>query len=687
MPNELLIEVGLEELPASFLKQALSSIEAAAHELLAGARLTPTSIEVLGSPRRIALRVRGLPERQPDRQEVVQGPPWAAAFDDAGVPKNGAVGFAKKQGVPVESLIAVETERGKYVAANVFEPGQEAKAVLPELLHTLCGRISFPKSMRWGEGTFAFGRPVHWLVGLFGADVVPFQFAGLTAGRSTRGHRFLAPDAFDLADASEYEARLAAAHVIVDMKQKKQRMHEALVAAATAAGGELLPDDFLLEECTSLVEEPFVVPGTIAQQFLELPDAVIVSVMRDHQRYFAVRKLDGSLLPTYLNVVNTALAPATIAKGNDRVLRARLADAQFFVREDRKVPLASRIARLDQVTFQTKLGSVGAKIRRVEQLARALAPAAGVPVDEASQVAMLCKMDLDALIVFEFPELQGLMGRFYALAEGLPAPIADAIADHYKPTGASDAPAPTALASVVAVADRADTLVGCFGIGLVPTGSADPFALRRATLSLVRTAVDGAIDVNITALLAAAYDGFPEGVLAPRAEVLAQLDEFVRARLRAFYRERFPGDVVDACVAAWPGGSVRDVQARIVAVDAFRTRPEYEALAVAFKRAHNITKDVARSEVSPALLEPGAEQALAEAWRGARALIATATAEGRYQDALAVVATDLRGPIDSFFETVFVMVEDEALRQNRLGLLAEIADTVSRVAHFHALST
>ena len=269
MPRELLIEVGVEELPASFLKQALSSLEAAAHELLAAARLTPESIETLGSPRRIALRVRGLPERQPDRQEVVQGPPWAAAFDEQGAPKNGALGFAKKQNVPVESLIAVETEKGKYVAANVFEKGQPASAVLPELLGALCARITFPKSMRWGDGTFAF--------------------AGLTAGRSTRGHRFLAPDSFDLADASDYEARMAAAHVIVDIAAKKQRMRQALVAAAKAAGGELLPDDFLLEECTSLVEEAFVVPGTIAEQFLDLPDAVIVSVMRDHQRYFAVR--------------------------------------------------------------------------------------------------------------------------------------------------------------------------------------------------------------------------------------------------------------------------------------------------------------------------------------------------------------------------------------------------------------
>ena len=332
MPRELLIEVGVEELPASFLKQALSSLEAAAHELLAAARLTPESIETLGSPRRIALRVRGLPESQPDRQEVVQGPPWAAAFDEQGAPKNGALGFAKKQNVPVESLIAVETEKGKYVAANVFEKGQPASAVLPELLGALCARITFPKSMRWGDGTFAFGRPIHWLVGLYGADVVPFAFAGLTAGRSTRGHRFLAPDSFDLADASDYEARMAAAHVIVDIAAKKQRMRQALVAAAKAAGGELLPDDFLLEECTSLVEEAFVVPGTIAEQFLDLPDAVIVSVMRDHQRYFAVRKADGTLLPTYLNVVNTALAPDKIAKGNDRVLRARLADAQFFVR-------------------------------------------------------------------------------------------------------------------------------------------------------------------------------------------------------------------------------------------------------------------------------------------------------------------------------------------------------------------
>ena len=686
MSQDLLIEIGVEELPTSFLNHALSAFEAGAREAFEAARLAPSAIVALGTPRRLTLRVEGLPEQQPDRRESVQGPPWAAAFDASGTPKPAAIGFAKKQGVDVGALEGVDTDKGRYVVAQVFEEGRAAKDVLPEIIAAACAKISFPKSMRWGAGDFAFGRPIHWLVGLLGEDVLPFEFAGLSAGRTTRGHRFLSPESFEITSASTYEAQLGERHVVVSVAARKKAMHDALMAAASAAGGVLADDEFLLEECTSLVEEPFVVPGTIEARFLELPDAVVVSVMRDHQRYFAVRDAEGALSSTYLNVVNTALSPETIAKGNDRVLRARLADAEFFVREDRKISLRDRLPRLDNVTFQKKLGSVGEKVRRNVALARALAGDAGVTEDQAAQAAELAKADLDTLIVFEFPELQGLMGRYYAKREGIADDIADAIADHYKPVGASDAPSESALACVVSVADRADTLVGCFGIGLVPSGSADPFALRRATLGIIRIALEGAIDVNLSETLARAYASFPEGVLAAEADVLAKLDDFARGRLRAFYRENFSGEIADACLGAWEGGSIRDLDARVRAMAAFRKRDEYEALAKAFKRAQNITKDAERQPVDPARFVEDAERALGEVWAKAKVDIAAAAAEARYEDGLEAVANELAGPIDRFFDDVLVMDEDDALRQNRLSLLAEIADTVSRIAHLHVLS-
>ncbi|MCA9529304.1 MAG: glycine--tRNA ligase subunit beta [Myxococcales bacterium] len=690
MTHELLIEIGVEELPASFLAQGLASLQAAVERLLGEARLTYERTRPLGTPRRLALVVYGLAEHQSNLDEVVTGPPYAAAFDPDGKPKRAAEGFAKKQGVEVSALTVVDTDKGRYVAAHRREAGAPAADVLPRLLGEAVANVRFPKSMRWAEGDLAFGRPIHWLLALLDDAVVPFTFGGLVASRHTRGHRFLAPAPFELRSAGAYVDALGAAHVVVDPAARRERMREALVAAAARLGGVLAPDAFLLDECAALVEEPFVVPGAFDEAFLGLPDGVVVSVMRDHQRYFAVRARDGGpLLPAYLNVVNTARAPETIARGNDRVLRARLADARFFVDEDKERLLESRLDKLDKVVFQSKLGTVGAKIRRIERLsgwvARRSAAEAAVDEGRARLAARLCKCDLETLVVFEFPELQGEMGRWYALAEGVDPEVADAIREHYQPQGVDDAPPRGVLGAVVSVADRADTLVGCFGIGLTPTGSADPFALRRAALGLIRVALEGPIDVDLRGVFGEAYDGYEGVALDERAGVLDALDAFVRGRLRALLRSDFPVDVIEACLGAWDGGSVRDLRARLDAVAAFRAEPAFESLAVAFKRAYNITQDAVRGEVDQALLEDGAERVLAERFADVRPSLAEAEAERRYADALGIVARELREPIDRFFDDVFVMVDDARVRDNRLRLLAGIADAVNRIAHVHQL--
>ena len=357
MPD-LALEIGVEELPVSFVKQGLASLGQAAEELFAAARLPPETLEVMGTPRRLALRATNLPMTQPARSEVVSGPPWSAAFKD-GEPTRAATGFASKHGVDVSDLKRLETDKGDYVSVQVHEEGKSAADVLQSLLPDLCKRVRFPKQMRWSDGEHSFGRPVHWIVSLLDDQVIPFEFAGTSAGRNTRGHRFLAPSEFGLASAGEYEIRLGSAHVIVRSEERLSTMRAALEKAAKDMGGELIIDKFLLQECATLVEEPFVVPGTFDEDFLALPEAVVVSVMRDHQRYFAVRAPGGGLLPRYLNVVNTALNPDSIAKGNDRVLRARLADARFFVEEDRKSKLETRLAKLDNVVFHRSLGTVG----------------------------------------------------------------------------------------------------------------------------------------------------------------------------------------------------------------------------------------------------------------------------------------------------------------------------------------
>jgi glycyl-tRNA synthetase beta chain len=691
MSAEFLLEIGTEELPSSFVRHGLGGMRSAAVELIGRARLSTDAlvVDTLGTPRRLALRITGLADRQPDRDETVTGPPWNAAFEADGSPKKAAAGFAKKHGVDVDALVKTPTEKGDYVSVRVHEPGRATAEVLADILPQLCQRITFPKSMRWGPGEIAFGRPIHWVVSLLGPNVVDFEFAGIRAGRSTRGHRFLAPASFDLAEASEYEAALEAAHVVVDIDTRKARMMGALHEQAKRLGGVLEPDAFLADECVSLVEEPFVVPGSFDPAFLELPDEVVISVMRDHQRYFAVRdEQSEALLPAYLNVVNTALDPETIAKGNDRVLRARLADARFFVEEDRKAPLSDRLPKLDSVVFQSKLGTMGAKVRRLESNANALAEWAGADAGAAQAAAHICKADLETLIVYEFPELQGEMGRWYALREGMEAPVADAIRDHYRPQGADDTVPDQLVSAVVAVSDRIDTLVGCFGIGLVPSGSADPFALRRAALGIIRIALEGPLDIDVGALIDKAYDAYEgDAELRPREEVRAALDEFFRGRIRAMLKDTHGGDVVDACLGAWDGASIRDLRTRIEAVEELQSAPEFEALAVAFKRAFNITKESERGSVEKSLLEPGAETDLAERFSTVRDQITEATGERRYADALKLVAKELGAPIDRFFDEVFVMVDDANVRDNRLRLLGEIADTVNGIAHFHHLGT
>jgi glycyl-tRNA synthetase beta chain len=688
MSRSLLIEIGVEELPASFVARAAEQMPVLVKNALAAARLTHGEIESLGTPRRLALLVSGVAEAQPDLEEEVLGPPRAAAFEADGTPKKAAEGFAKKLGLDVSAVRLVSTDKGEYAAVTRSEKGQPAAAVLGKVVEAAT-KVTFPKAMRWGQGEVAFGRPVQWLVALFGSDVIEAGFAGKSTGRTTFGHRFLAPAAIELATSDDYLAALRAAHVLPRTSERRAAMIEALEAAAKEIGADLVPDEFLIEENLTLVEEPHVVCGRFEDRFLALPEDVIVAVMRGHQRYFAVREpLDaegrtGKLLPRYLAVVNTALDPATILRGNDRVLRARLSDARFFVEEDRKKTLADRLPKLDGIVFQTKLGTVGEKVRRNGRLAAALSND-----PEASQLAMLCKADLVSLIVGEFPELQGVMGRWYAQFDGLSARHADAIRDHYLPKGASDVVPSDTLAAHIAVADRVDTIVGCVGVGILPSGSADPFALRRAINGVIRIALEGPIDVDAKAVFTLAHEGYvAQGkALAGIDETQARLDELLRGRLRSYLGERHAGDVVEACLAAWGGTSLRDLAARVEAVGAIRREPEFDSLAVAFKRAHNIAKDAADGPIKEELFDHDAERVLAHAFHAMVGRIEEATESGRYAQALRIVAAELRGPIDRFFEQVFVMVDDAAVRENRLRLLARIARTLSRIAHFHLLS-
>lgn len=564
MPKTLLLEIGTEELPSSFVDAALAALPGLVNTKLTALRLPFGDIRALGTARRLAVLVKGVGEKQPDLDEEVTGPPETAAYKD-GKPTKAAEAFATKLGVSVEALSIVakdavgKQKAGRYVVGRKQERGRDARELVGKALAEVCGEIPFRKSMRWGTSDATFGRPVQWLVALFGDELVDVSFAGVRSGRKSLGHRFLAPGAFEIGVADGYVDACRAKHVLVDRDERAKTMMERVAAAAKAAGGVHDPDPALIDENASLVEEPHVVTGSFEEKYLALPAAVIRSVARGHQKYFCVQKDESTLLAHYLTVVNTANDPARIAKGNDRVMRARLADASFFFEEDKKAKVEDRVDKLAGIVFHNRLGTVREKVARMEKLAAKIAAALGLPAETTALVeraAHLCKFDLVSLMVGEFPELQGDMGRVYALHAGEPKEVANAVRDHYRPIGAEGVVAEDDVSACVALADRIDTLVGCFAVGLSPTGTADPFALRRACIATLRTLLDRSAvkhayaKLSIAELYGWAYDGLEGKKLdLSREETLTKLREFTFERLRGLVASATTSQVADAVCA------------------------------------------------------------------------------------------------------------------------------------------
>jgi glycyl-tRNA synthetase beta chain len=691
MNQDLLFEIGVEELPSSFVAGALAALPTLVTKRLSELRLSHGELRAYGTPRRLAVLAKGVADRQADLEEELTGPPVGAAFDKEGKPTRAAEAFAAKLGCGVGELRTVETPKGKYLAGTRRETGKPALELLAIVLPQIVKEIPFRKSMRWGSGEATFGRPIQWLVALFGNQLVELSFAGISSGRASRGHRFLSPSAVELGGAGDYVSRLRAAHVVVDPKERAALMRERLLVAAKETGGSLIEDEFLVDENLSLVEEPHVVAGSFEVSYLSLPETVILEVMRGHQRDFGVRGQDGRLLPRYLTVVNTAENPENIRRGNNSVMRARLADARFFYDEDCKVQLASRREKLSGIVFQNKLGHMLAKSERIERLAGELGRELGLPpnvVEVAARGAHLAKADLVSLMVGEFPDLQGTMGREYALVQGEPAQVADVIRDHYAPRGAKDPTATSDPAALVALADRFDTLVGCFGIGLSPTGAADPFALRRAALGILRTVLSRGYDLSLAAAIEKAYAGFA-GVKLDLAlpDLVQKLGEFFRERLRGLLAADLPGDVVDACLA--PGSDrPTEVQARALALAALE--PSVRARAgVVFKRATNIAKEAPAGVSAPR--DPGqdappAESALFASLKKLDGDLAAARDQRDWSKAFAAIAA-FAPVLHEFFEKVMVIVDDERVRNNRLAMMRSISDRCATIAHFQLLSS
>ena len=726
--HDFLVEIGTEELPPKALLGLQDAFVAALRGALEKAGLGHGEVKGFATPRRLAVRVLRLAAAQPEQQLRRRGPPLSGAFDAAGAPTRAALAFAQSCGTTVDALQRLDEGKGSFLFFVGARPGLAATALLPGIVQGALDQLPIPRRMHWGDGTALFVRPVHWVVMLYGKDVVPAVLLDTAADRMTRGHRFHAPKAIRIASPGAYERTLKErGYVLADFAARRERIRADVTATAAGLNGRALIADALLDEVTALVEWPVVIAGRFEARFLSLPREVLICTLEDHQRYFPVEDAAGQLLSAFITVSNIeSRDPSQVRAGNERVVRPRLADAAFFFEQDRRQPLAARLHGLDAVTFQAQLGSLGDKTRRVGALAADLAASAGGSREAAQRAAQLCKCDLLTAMVGEFPELQGIMGSYYAQGDGESSEVATAIREHYLPRVAGDALPVTRTGLAVAMADKLDTLAGIFVIGGKPTGTRDPFGLRRAALGLQRILIEKGLDVDlrsyigraltnvradvarvridtlsatITATLApteAPQQQSPKAELNPEA-VGDEIYDFLMERLRAYYLERTgsapnPGmapvttEMFDAVLVARPASPV-DFDARLKALSTFLALPESLSLTAANKRIANILRKAAgetASEVAVSRLREPAEVRLYDAVHGLRDSVAAATRRREYTAALGQLA-QLRPAVDAFFDQVMVMDEDRELRANRLGLLVQLQGLFAGVADLSRL--
>ena len=678
MAKNLLFEIGTEEVPAHVMPGTLTQLKENAEKAFKENRIAFQSIRTLGTPRRTALIVEGLAEKQEDVASENRGPSVKIAFDANGNPTKAAQGFARGQHVDPKDLVV----KDGYVYAEVHEEGQPTAKLLETLLPELVCSLSFPNNMRWGDLDFKFIRPIRWFVALYGSDVIPFELANVKSGRTSRGHRFLSQGDFEIADAKSYEKACEENFIIVDQDKRKQMIREQIEAVAKANGGQAEITEDLLEEVLYLVEYPTALCGNFEEKYLQLPPEAVITPMRDHQRYFPVKTADGKLLPLFITVRNGGKEYLeTVQHGNERVLRARLADAQFFFDEDRKKSLEEHREKLKTVVFQQGLGTMYEKTERLEKLASFIADAIGADEKDhkhAKRAAILSKADLVTGMVTEFTELQGIMGREYAKLDGECEKVAIAIDEHYKPRFAGDSQPQTTAGRIVSLADKIDTIVGTFSLGKIPTGSQDPFALRRQALGLVNMIIEAKYHLSLASIVAKAMDLYAIEDEKARAKMQQDVADFIRLRLKNVL-ESIRYDVVDAVLA-----DVDDIYAvslRAKAVADYVASADAAAGIQAFVRVANLAKKAESAEVSAELFQTDAERMLFAAYEKAAAAVEADIASEAYAEAIRALAA-LAAPIDAFFADVMVMDKDEAIKNNRLGLLKSIDAIVGRVADF-----
>jgi glycyl-tRNA synthetase beta chain len=693
---DFLVEIGTEELPPKALRSLEQAFAEGVREGLKAAGLGGEAGQSFATPRRLAVLVPGVRIEQPAQRLEKRGPPLKVAFDASGAPTRAALAFAESCGVDVGMLDKLETGTGAWLMFRGEIPGKPATALLPAIVTDALAALPVPRRMRWGNRDLEFVRPAHWLVMMLGHEVVPGSALGLPAGNRTRGHRFMCPGELTLQAAADYERTLKdAGSVLPAFAERRERVRALVVAAGRELGGEAVVTEAVLDEVTALVEWPVTVCGRFDAAYLRLPEEVLTATLQGHQRYFPVRGGDGKLLAHFVAISNLrSRDPEQVQRGNERVVKPRLADAAFFWDKDLGQPLAGREPALADIVFQRGLGSLREKSARVAAIAASLAPALGADPATVRRAALLAKTDLLTDLVREFPELQGRMGYHYALLGGEGDSVATAIEEQYLPRHAGDRLAGSAAGRCLAVADRLDTLAGVFALGKRPSGTRDPFGLRRAALGVVRTLIEGSIDLALPEALGTAVSLQPPNI-PDRAALVAELYEFIIERLRAWYLDgQAPGlaagevtaEMFEAVRSRAPASPL-DFHARILAVRSFMWMAEAQGLAVANKRIANILKgidDAVPEKVDPALFEAGEERRLHEMVDGLLPLHRSALAGRRYSDALRQLAR-LRDPVDAFFTAVMVMTEDATRRRNRLAQLQRLRELFLDVADLSCL--
>ena len=699
----LLLEIGTEEIPAGYIQPALDAFAVQLLKKLDENRIAHGDAKTYGTPRRLTLMVEDVANRQKTITEDVMGPPERVAFDDSGTPLVPAVKFAEKTGIDLGKLAVKETDKGRYVFATLTQKGLATKTVLKKILPNVIRSLPFPKTMRWGALSFAFARPIQSVCALLGKEAVVFELADIKSNRYTFGHRFTNPGKIKLSDPNAYVTALEDAHVVVDIARRKQMIEQEIAKAANQLNGRIIPDEALVDTVTQLVEYPAIAVGTFEDRFLALPDEILITAMREHQKYFAVSDANGKLMAKFIVVNNTpAKDMKLVAKGHERVLRARLEDAMFFYKNDISHPFNENVEKLKGVLFQAKLGSMFDKTLRVQKLghhiATQLSEDPSVNTDSAlaeqvSDAAYLCKADLVSQVVVEFPKLQGIMGRIYAGLNQDKAEVASAIEDHYRPIYSGGELPGSLCGAVLAIADKMDSICGCFSVGLIPSGASDPYALRRQGIGIIQTLLKFNLMMSLRQMIVYSASLYLEDDATKVSEVAAQVTSFLKDRMANLLADEGYSKDVIASVIEVSVDCIPELWKKVKALENLKKAPNFEPLAIAFKRVANIIKksdiDVASIDaltVFEQLFEDACEAKLNAAVDDVGAQAMEAIKVQNFDQALVIIST-LRGPVDEFFDGVLVMAENPNVRNNRLALLAKITSLFETVADFSKIST